>query len=283
MEIVRSNPSVFVLQDYPCGAPIDHHTHTPGFAKCLQCLHFHTLGCCCLQVLGPPRYQPGAEACERVSGPGVAAGLVWTQAGGAVQYIEAAVVGYGHVGQPGKLTLTGQAGDVLEESVQIALSWVRAHARPLGIPPADWTPTSTTPSTASKQHATLIAPELGSALFAPGMASAAQGVDSCKRRQSVAPASSGQAHAARMSEAELAETSPLCWDVHVHLPAGGVPKDGPSAGLPLALALLSLLTGRQLRADTAMTGACKQLHATSIGCCVQRGIVIMQRLGLMLH
>lgn len=81
----------------------------------------------------------------------------------------------------------GQLGDVLEESARIALSWVRAHAAALGLPPGH----------------------------------------SC-------PATS--------------------WDVHIHLPAGGVPKDGPSAGVTLASALVSLFTGRRVRADTAMTG-----------------------------
>jgi ATP-dependent Lon protease len=82
------------------------------------------------------------------------------------------------------LTLTGQLGDVMKESAQTALSWVRSHAHDLGIAPDAW------------------------------------------------------------------ETS----DIHVHVPAGAIPKDGPSAGIPMAVALVSLLTGRPVRADVAMTG-----------------------------
>jgi ATP-dependent Lon protease len=122
-----------------------------------------------------------------VASPGTAAGLVWTSVGGKVQYIECICVGAGRGGSPGQLTLTGQLGDVLEESARIALSWVRAHAAALGLP----------------------------------------GDASCPSRR---------------------------WDVHIHLPAGAVPKDGPSAGITLAVALVSLFTGKCGRADTAMTG-----------------------------
>ena len=137
-------------------------------------------------VLGPRRYL-GHDASQRVSSPGAAAGLVWTSAGGAVQYIECLMVGAGQNGAPGTLTLTGQLGDVLEESARIAVSWVRAHAGALGLPVGE----------------------------------------ECPARR---------------------------WDVHIHLPAGGVPKDGPSAGVTLAVALVSLFAGRCVRADTALTG-----------------------------
>lgn len=134
-------------------------------------------------VLGPVKFS-GAEAAERVTTPGSAAGLVWTAAGGLVQYVECAAVGCGQGSAQGRVTLTGSMGDVLQESSHIALSWVRSHAPELGIQPS----------------------------------------------------------AARST------------DVHVHLPTGAVPKDGPSAGVTLACALVSLLTGRCCRADTAMTG-----------------------------
>lgn len=137
-------------------------------------------------VLGPRRYE-GHNNAERVSAPGTAAGLVWTAVGGKVQYIECICVGPGRAGRPGQLTLTGQLGDVLEESARIALSWVRAHAPALGL----------------------------------------RGDASCPSRK---------------------------WDVHIHLPAGAVPKDGPSAGVTLAAALVSLFTGKCVRADAAMTG-----------------------------
>ncbi|KAL4458772.1 hypothetical protein ABPG75_013637 [Micractinium tetrahymenae] len=137
-------------------------------------------------VLGPRRYE-GHNSAERVAAPGTAAGLVWTAVGGKVQYIECICVGAGRAGRPGQLTLTGQLGDVLEESARIALSWVRAHAAALGL----------------------------------------RADASCPSRK---------------------------WDVHIHLPAGAVPKDGPSAGVTLATALVSLFTGKCVRADAAMTG-----------------------------
>ncbi|KAH7619113.1 hypothetical protein Ndes2526B_g06066 [Nannochloris sp. 'desiccata'] len=138
------------------------------------------------EILGPRHFR-GHDAAQKVASPGAAAGLVWTAAGGAVQYIECLCVGTGHHGTPGTLTLTGQLGDVLEESAKIAVSWVRAHAGALNLPIGEQCP----------------------------------------------------AHR---------------WDVHIHLPAGGVPKDGPSAGVTLAVALVSLFTGRCVRADTALTG-----------------------------
>jgi len=111
--------------------------------------------------------------------PGVATGLAWTPAGGDVLFVEATRMRGAHT-----LTLTGQLGDVMKESVQAALSWVRSRAGELGIDPEFW------------------------------------------------------------------ERS----DVHVHVPAGAIPKDGPSAGVTMATALVSLLTGRPVRPDLAMTG-----------------------------
>ena len=128
--------------------------------------------------LGVPRFEI-EEVEERTRVPGVATGLAWTPAGGDVLFVEATRM-------PGKhtLTLTGQLGDVMKESVQTALSWVRSHARQLEIDPNFWDRS----------------------------------------------------------------------DVHVHVPAGAIPKDGPSAGVTMATALVSLLTDRPVRSGLAMTG-----------------------------
>jgi ATP-dependent Lon protease len=131
------------------------------------------------ELLGKPRFH--AEARRRTSVPGVATGLAWTPVGGDVLFIEASAV-------PGNgdLTLTGQLGDVMRESVQAALTWVRGHA----------------------------------GTIAPGIA------DDWFEKH----------------------------DLHVHVPAGATPKDGPSAGITMATALCSLLSGRCVRDDVAMTG-----------------------------
>ncbi|KAM7253861.1 hypothetical protein ACFE04_031543 [Oxalis oulophora] len=134
------------------------------------------------KVLGPPRFDD-REAAERVATPGVSVGLVWTSFGGEVQFVEATAM----VGK-GELHLTGQLGDVIKESAQIALTWVRARA-------ADFK-------------------------WAPG------------------------------GDISLLEGR----DVHIHFPAGAVPKDGPSAGVTLVTALVSLFSQKRARADTAMTG-----------------------------
>jgi ATP-dependent Lon protease len=130
------------------------------------------------EFLGAP-YFMREEMEERTHIPGVALGLSWTAAGGEVLYIEATQMS----GNKG-LTLTGQLGDVMKESAQAALSWVRAHARAVGIE------------------------------------------DSFFERV----------------------------DLHLHVPEGAIPKDGPSAGVTLATALTSLLTGRPVRPRVAMTG-----------------------------
>ncbi|GMJ12450.1 lon protease 2, ABERRANT PEROXISOME MORPHOLOGY 10 [Hibiscus trionum] len=134
------------------------------------------------KILGPPRFDD-REAADRVATPGVSVGLVWTTFGGEVQFVEAtAMVGNG------ELHLTGQLGDVIKESAQIALTWVRARAADLE----------------------LIAAE----------------------------------------ETNLLQGR----DIHIHFPAGAVPKDGPSAGVTLVTALVSLFSHKSVRADTAMTG-----------------------------
>ncbi|MBI4011169.1 MAG: endopeptidase La [Candidatus Rokubacteria bacterium] len=130
-------------------------------------------------LLGAPRFLLEEELDERTRVPGVAIGLAWTPAGGDLLFIEASKMKGGK-----SLTLTGQLGDVMKESAQAAVSWVRGHAAELGIDPGFW-----------------------------------------------------------------AE-----YDLHLHVPAGAIPKDGPSAGITLATALVSLLTGRPVRPRLAMTG-----------------------------
>ncbi|PND58418.1 endopeptidase La [Mycobacterium sp. ENV421] len=126
--------------------------------------------------LGRPRFTP--ESAERTAVPGVATGLAVTGLGGDVLYIEAGST----EGEP-SVQLTGQLGDVMKESAQIALSYVRSHAEQLGVDPAA-----------------------------------------------------------------------LNRKIHVHVPAGAVPKDGPSAGVTMVTALVSMATGRQVRSDVGMTG-----------------------------
>ncbi len=129
------------------------------------------------RYLGPPRFF--SEVAERTQEPGVATGLAWTANGGDILFIECTRMN----GQKG-LTLTGSLGDVMKESAQAALSYVRSRAERLGIP------------------------------------------------------------------ADFFDKS----DIHVHVPAGAIPKDGPSAGVTIAASLASLLTGRACRSDVAMTG-----------------------------
>jgi ATP-dependent Lon protease len=138
--------------------------------------------------LGRPRFTP--ESAERTSVPGVATGLAVTGAGGEVLFIEATAM-------PGEngLTLTGQLGDVMKESAQIALSYLRSHPESAGLVPY-------------RQ--------------APG--DDQQGLDLAGQR------------------------------LHLHVPAGAVPKDGPSAGITMVTALASLFSGRQVRPEVGMTG-----------------------------
>ena len=122
-----------------------------------------------------------AEQRRRTSDPGVATGLAWTPVGGEVLFVEATAMP-----GSGKLTITGQLGDVMRESAQAALSYVRGNQETL-------------------------APDLDGDWFAKH-------------------------------------------DIHIHVPAGAVPKDGPSAGLTMTTALASLVSGRPVNADVAMTG-----------------------------
>jgi ATP-dependent Lon protease len=127
--------------------------------------------------LGPRKFS--AEARKRTSSPGVATGLAYTTVGGDVLFIEAAA----YPGK-GRLTITGQLGEVMQESAQAALSWVRSHTAEMGLPD-EW----------FAEH-----------------------------------------------------------DVHIHVPAGAVPKDGPSAGVTMATAIASLVRGEPVADDVGMTG-----------------------------
>jgi ATP-dependent Lon protease len=131
------------------------------------------------ELLGKRRFF--AEQRRRTKDPGVATGLAWTPVGGEVLFVEASAIP-----GSGKLTITGQLGDVMRESAQAALTYVRGHAKEL-------------------------APELPDNWFAEH-------------------------------------------DIHIHVPAGAVPKDGPSAGVAMVTALASLVSGTPVRNDVAMTG-----------------------------
>jgi ATP-dependent Lon protease len=129
------------------------------------------------EYLGPTKYQ--AEMGNRAAQVGVATGMAWTPVGGEVLFIETAAM-------PGKrgLSLTGQLGEVMKESAQIALDYLRSHTTTIGVP-----------ENFSDEH-----------------------------------------------------------DIHIHVPAGAIPKDGPSAGVAMTVALASLMSGRPARHDIAMTG-----------------------------
>jgi ATP-dependent Lon protease len=129
------------------------------------------------EYLGPVKFTSEAKA--RMTTPGVAMGLAWTPVGGDLLFIEATSM----KGSKG-LTLTGQLGDVMKESASAALSFIRSHAKQLGIDEDFFS-----------QH-----------------------------------------------------------DIHIHVPAGAIPKDGPSAGVTMLTALVSLLTNKKIRKDLAMTG-----------------------------
>jgi ATP-dependent Lon protease len=129
------------------------------------------------EYLGKPKFF--SEVAERTEIPGVATGLVVTPVGGDITFVEAS-----RMKGKGGFTITGQLGDVMKESAQAALSYIRAKAGELGI-----------------------------------------------------------------DEDSFAES-----DVHIHVPAGAIPKDGPSAGVTMTTALASLFSGRPVRSDLAMTG-----------------------------
>ena len=129
------------------------------------------------EFLGPVRFLP--EVAERTAVAGVATGMAWTTAGGEILFVEST-----KMRGRGKLNLTGQLGDVMKESAEAALSYVRSRAKKYGLP-----------------------------------------------------------------EDLFGKT-----DIHVHVPAGAIAKDGPSAGITMAMSLVSLLTDQPVRPDVAMTG-----------------------------
>jgi len=128
------------------------------------------------KILGAPKFIPEMELGE--DEVGVATGLAWTPVGGDVLFVEAVVTP-----GTGKLTLTGRLGEVMRESAQAALGFIKAHLKEFGV------------------------------------------------------------------RKDLSKV-----DIHVHVPAGAIPKDGPSAGITIATVMLSALTGRKVRKDVAMTG-----------------------------
>ena len=129
--------------------------------------------------LGVPKFRLESEIVERTRRPGVAVGLAWTPSGGDVLFVEATMMKGGK-----NFTMTGNVGQVMQESMQAALAWVRSHATEYGIDPEFF-----------------------------------------------------QNH-----------------DIHIHVPAGAIPKDGPSAGITMATSLVSALTRRPVRERVAMTG-----------------------------
>ncbi|MGC2620946.1 MAG: endopeptidase La, partial [Acidobacteriaceae bacterium] len=131
------------------------------------------------EFLGGIKVRVDTEIAERTKRAGVAVGLAWTPAGGDILFIEA-----NRMKGKGGFTMTGQIGEVMQESMQAALTWVRSNATALGL------------------------------------------------------------------EEDLLKDT----DLHIHVPAGAIPKDGPSAGVTMATALVSLLTDRPLHPLTAMTG-----------------------------
>jgi ATP-dependent Lon protease len=131
------------------------------------------------EALGIPKFRLEKEVEERVQKPGVAVGLVWTPVGGDIVFIEASKMRGGK-----QFTMTGHLGEVMQESMRAALSWVRANSERYGI------------------------------------------------------------------DADFFRKL----DLHIHVPSGAVPKDGPSAGVAMVTALVSLLTGRPVRPRVAMTG-----------------------------
>lgn len=128
------------------------------------------------EILGPTLFEH--DIAERVSRPGTATGLAWTRFGGEILFVEVS-----KMKGTGKLTLTGSLGDVMKESAQLALNWIKSNLTSYGL---EWEPSAT--------------------------------------------------------------------DIHIHFPAGAVGKDGPSAGVTILTAIVSLLSKQPVESDLAMTG-----------------------------
>ena len=229
------------------------------------------------KVLGPPRYEgANTDLRGREEIPGVVAGLSWTAVGGDLMYIEAAVM-------PGKgdIQLTGQLGDVIKESALIALSWVQSHARALGLtPPSVGEAGGGGGGAARNGGGGKSDPAGGGASFPDGVYAAPIANTAANPEEpsfssspsssspSSPPALSPSPRLARVGEIRAngidalpLASGPLGGDgllrgrsVHIHLPQGAIPKDGPSAGVTMCTALVSLFSGRPARSDTAMTG-----------------------------
>ena len=204
------------------------------------------------KVLGPPRYESAnTDLRDRGEIPGVVAGLSWTAVGGDLMYIEAAVM-------PGKgdIQLTGQLGDVIKESALIALSWVQSHARALGLGAGRGAARRPRRQGLAVRD-TRPAPA-GGGMYAAGPSGGLGSLGS--PTESSAAASYGGIVANGIDSLPLA-SGPLGGEgllrgrcVHIHLPQGAIPKDGPSAGVAMCSALVSLFSGRPVRSDVAMTG-----------------------------
>jgi len=153
-----------------CRKTARHVAEDPNYRVLVTTRNLHTF-------LGPPKYY--SETAQRMGVPGVAIGLAWTPVGGEILFVEASLTPGN-----GRFTLTGQLGDVMKESAQAALTYLRAHAQ-------QW--------------------DINDELFSQR-------------------------------------------DIHIHVPAGAVPKDGPSAGVTICTALASLQTNRLVKDYLAMTG-----------------------------
>ena len=195
------------------------------------------------KVLGPPRYD-GNHHLKAHHMPGVVAGLSWTAAGGDLMYVEAAMM-------PGRgeLQLTGQLGAVIKESALIAMSWVQSNAYALGLHPP--TPRGNSAGTVSGSVSTP-APEMFAA--GPEMSRSVDNVLATGSSEGGAVIPTA-AQGLTPSESQSGGHGLLQGrSVHIHLPQGAIPKDGPSAGVTMCTALVSLFSGRPVRHDTAMTG-----------------------------